>query len=389
MGSPLCDRAIADALTVGRAILKFISPNDAGATRSNQCGFLLPNSAAQYLTAHKPVKGANHKSKVRVLWQDGRETNSTVTWYGAAKHEFRLTGFGKDFPFRNLDSVGDLLVVIPESYDRFICYVLDLEDDIDELQAVLGVEATDGSAIYDHGAHSFLESPDDCIQRHLRSFVDTLIDFPDTATFSAVARRAVTDCITHFINKSADDRLMLCHGTEYKLFQMAERKLCANEIGGRLFRSVDDFLKTASRIMNRRKSRAGWSLENHIDQVLTDAGIPHAMRAPDIDGRPDIVIPGRLEYKRNEYPANKLMMVGVKATCKDRWRQVLKEAPRVPLKHIITIQQGISAKQMREMHDANVRLVVPRHLHRFYPEHSGVPILDLEQFLDNAKSILA
>ena len=43
---------------------------------------------------------------------------------------------------------------------------------------------------------------------------------------------------------------------EYDLYKMAERLICQSQIS-RLFQSVDDFLKTAISIINRRKSRAG------------------------------------------------------------------------------------------------------------------------------------
>ena len=42
MASTVGERAIEDALRAGNALLKFISPNVAGATDSNQCVFYLP-----------------------------------------------------------------------------------------------------------------------------------------------------------------------------------------------------------------------------------------------------------------------------------------------------------------------------------------------------------
>ena len=81
--------------------------------------------------------------------------------------------------------------------------------------------------------------------------------------------------------------------------------------------------------MNRRKSRAGRSLENHFDHLLKRAQIPHVIRPADVDGKPDIIIPSVEAYKDNRYPNNRLFMVGVKTTCKDRWRQVLNEAKRI------------------------------------------------------------
>jgi hypothetical protein len=56
-------------------------------------------------------------------------------------------------------------------------------------------------------------------------------------------------------------------------------------------------------------------------------------------------------------------MLAAKTTCKDRWRQILNEADRIPAKHLLTLQEGVSEGQFREMNDAGVRLVVPRALH--------------------------
>ena len=60
---------------------------------------------------------------------------------------------------------------------------------------------------------------------------------------------------------------------EYGLFKFVERRLCQADIL-RAFTEVDDFLNTAARIMNRRKSRAGRSLENHVASVPDKQNIP-------------------------------------------------------------------------------------------------------------------
>lgn len=75
-----------------------------------------------------------------------------------------------------------------------------------------------------------------------------------------------------------------------------------------------------------------------------------------------MVIPGKKECEDENYPVDKLCVVGVETTCKNRWRQVLKEAPRVKKKHILTIQPGISSKQLQEMREAEVALVMPKSL---------------------------
>jgi hypothetical protein len=107
-----------------------------------------------------------------------------------------------------------------------------------------------------------------------------------------------------------------------------------------------------------------------------------------VDGtRPDIIIPGKAAYDNPRYPASRLVAVGVKTTCKDRWRQVLKEAPRVPSKHILTLQEGISGKQLAEMAQAGVTLVVPKALHSKYPKERPVRMLDLETFIAEVRRL--
>jgi hypothetical protein len=140
--------------------------------------------------------------------------------------------------------------------------------------------------------------------------------------------------------------------------------------------------------MNRRKSRAGRSLENHFDYLLTKAEIPHVVRPSKVDGKPDIVIPSVEAYQDNRYPLNKLFMVGVKTTCKDRWRQVLNEAKRIREKHILTTQPGISKKQLNDMSEDGVHLIVPRSSHKQYPP-SHMRLLEVEQFIDLVRRRLA
>jgi type II restriction enzyme len=239
--------------------------------------------------------------------------------------------------------------------------------------------------VYHHGAPR-IESEDECLEREFREFAGPLNDFPDGAAFSAAARRILEACLDSFGRLPADDVLMRSVEAEYKLFQMVERQICQPEVT-RLFRSVDDFLQTAGRIMNRRKARAGRALENHVEYLLNQAHIPHTMR-PKIDGKPDIVIPSVDAYHDPNYPLDKLFIVGVKTTCKDRWRQVLNEGRRVPHKHILTIQQGISANQLQEMHTANVALVVPRSLHSDYPAQHDITLMNVEQFIGSVRERL-
>jgi len=73
-------------------------------------------------------------------------------------------------------------------------------------------------------------------------------------------------------------------------------------------------------------------------------------------------------------------MLGVKSTCKDRWRQVLAEADRIERKHLLTLEAAISTNQTDEMQAKNLQLVLPRNLHDTYTEAQQAWLLDVSGF---------
>jgi len=385
MKSIYVERAIHDALKQKKALLKIISSNDVGATGAHQSGYYLPKEVWYLFTPQKPEKGINHHHPVTVVWQDGNTTNSNVIWYGkGTRSEYRLTRFGRDFPYLTDDSVGSLLVLIPSALSEFYAYVLDYEEDIEEVQAVLGVELIRNWVAYEEGV-SIEETEDVCLNRKFREFVGTVQILPSGLVFSRITKEALMDCIHGFLEFSPDEQLVYLVNQEYSLFKMAERKVFEPEVA-RLFKDIDDFIQTAMSILQSRRSRAGRSLENHIDFLLAQAEIPHEMR-PSVDKtEPDIIIPDKLSYDDPAFPESKLFMIAAKMTCKERWRQVTREAPRIKHKHIITMQKGISTKQLDEMAHSDVSLVVPEKLHREYPQGGRRSLLTIEFFLDMLKT---
>jgi hypothetical protein len=79
-------------------------------------------------------------------------------------------------------------------------------------------------------------------------------------------------------------------------------------------------------------------------------------------------------------------MLAAKSTCKDRWRQILTEADRIPEKHLCTLEPGISAGQMAEMGAQGVRLVVPRSIQASYVGRQISKLISLGAFLDSLDS---
>ena len=368
--------------------MKPIVPNEIpGMTGSHQYGYYLPKGAWQLYTEHPPTKGENKETEVTVLWQNGQITNSRVKWYGnGTRSEYRLTGFGKDFPYLTRDSVGDLLVLIPVSYTEFLGYVLQFDEEIEEIQNALGIELVGRWAAYEKGKEVSLESPQECVERLSRKFTEAVAAFPTTKAFSEETRRIISECIKEIQTRPVDKQLMEWVDAEYRLFRMVERKLCQNEVV-RHFKDIDQFLVTAQSTLQRRKSRAGASLEHHVEHILTTSGIPFTPQSQKVDGKPDVVIPGEGAYLDQAFPIDKICVLGVKTTCKDRWRQVTREAKRVPQKHLLTLQKGISEKQLLEMEKEDVKLVVPTPLHVDYPPSYRQKLLSVEDFINQVRQI--
>jgi type II restriction enzyme len=388
MASPSCEKAVEEALQHGRAILKFISANDTGKTGSHQCGYYLPKRLWKLYSPHPPTKGVNHDHNVTVEWWPlGRRTRSCVKWYGkGTRSEYRLTRFGHDFPYLAYDSVGDLLVLVPRGETEFGAFVLSEEEDFDEIQAQLGVEIVQFWGAYIAGAPP-IETDGAQIDRALRQFAESVSEFPTTAAIAAQTQRVLFTCIAGFDRLDPDTALLKLLDTEYALFRLIERQLCTPEIA-RLFRSVDDFLKTANSILKRRKSRAGRSMELHCQYLLSQAGVPFEAQ-PAIDGEPDIIIPNVAAYHDQSFPDEKIFVLAVKRTCKDRWRQVTKEAKRIATKYIITIQNGISLTRLQLIEESGLTLVVPKPLHREYPSEFRPKLLSIRAFIDRVRVALA
>lgn len=202
--------------------------------------------------------------------------------------------------------------------------------------------------------------------------------FPDTGTFSAFARSKSN--YSNALTASADDVLFDWYNTEDYLFRLFEEDLLTKRIEQGF--TSDSFIKYALSVLNRRKSRAGQSLENHLGQLLTDNNILFS-RTPvtEAKSKPDFLFPGIDYYKDPSFPAELLHMLGVKTTCKDRWRQVLVEADRIPHKHLLTLQGAISVNQTSEMQLHHLQLVVPKTIHSSYTSAQQQWLMSVDDFL--------
>lgn len=202
--------------------------------------------------------------------------------------------------------------------------------------------------------------------------------FPTTKVFSEYARSTVPGV---HVTDDPDSVLMAWYEREETLFRTLEKHLISERLREGFEGDVEKFLGFSLSVQNRRKSRAGFALENHLEQLFKERGIRFSRtHATESRSKPDFLFPGASEYQDQEYDPKGLTMLGVKTTCKDRWRQVLTEAARIPEKHLLTLEAAISRHQTDEMKRNCLRLVLPEPVRASYTEDQQAWSMNLDDF---------
>ncbi len=199
---------------------------------------------------------------------------------------------------------------------------------------------------------------------------------------------SATDIVTRTLamrpaqEKIADDRLLIRRACEFEMFRSIEQAIVLPQVR-QGFPTVDAFIDYSNTVINRRKSRSGRSLELHLAEIFREEGASFSHGdVSEGNKRPDFLFPSAEAYRAGKQP---LFMLAAKTTCKDRWRQILNEADRVPIKHLLTLQEGVSTAQFAEMSAAGVRLVVPAALQKFFPQAIRPSLISLADFIGAAK----
>jgi hypothetical protein len=186
-----------------------------------------------------------------------------------------------------------------------------------------------------------------------------------------------------------DRRLMRRRDCEFEIFRSVEQAIELPHIKAG-FDTIDGFIARAQTILQRRKARSGHSLELHTRAIFMEERLvegTHFAHQPESEPgkRPDFLFPSVAAYRDAAFPPDRLRMLAVKTTCKDRWRQILNEADRIPAKHLLTLQEGVSETQFREMNHAGVQLVVPAGLTDKFPKAVQPHLQSLESFIGDVR----
>lgn len=381
--SDILNSAIAKVQGAKHAFCRFITVNDTGNNGSHQSGFYIPKCAAPLLFDTPGRRGENKDKAVRVQWQDDFITESRFIYYGQkSRNEYRITRFGRGFPFFGEDNVGDLLVLAGYDDDYYYGYVLQSDEDIEDFFAHFGLSSQTTNQLIDTRP---LPTSEELVAEGIKHAVAMCADFPDTRWMAQHAMdifNAAHGIEEGDILADPDKQLLNWNATEYELFRSLEDKLYA-AIYSHPFSDCQSLIAFSNTILNRRKSRAGKSLEHHLASIFTTAKLRFEEQAMTEDKkRPDFLFPDGVAYHNLLFPAEDLVFLGAKTTCKDRWRQILDEAARIETKHLFTMQQGIPASQLLQMRHAKVRLVVPAQYKKsFAPEYQS-DIDTLQTFIE-------
>lgn len=380
--------AIFSVLNSQKAFCKFLSANDTGATGGHQSGILVSKSAVEMMFNRQELEQAGiPKKTIKIKWQDDFETESSFTYY-ESKGELRITRFGRGFPFLKPEQTGALFVFTKQTDVDYRGYFLETDEEIEDFLDTFGISPTETNSLID-----VEKIPAETQEKlEIQEFIGSLeVDFPASDMMSSAARTIEEKAYDHkeYIVTNPDEKIISWTNMEYTLFRALEYARYG-EVITRGFQSVEEFVRVANVVLNRRKSRAGKSFEHHLSAIFDGNEIEYSSQAvTEGNKKPDFLFPSKEAYHDCNFPADAIISLAAKTTCKDRWRQVLNEADRLrdKPKYLCTLQQGISGAQMDEMQAENVILVVPRPYITTYPRDRRDRIWTLARFVQYVKSI--
>lgn len=381
---------------------KRLSANDTHQTKSHQAGTYLPKDFV-FVALPSLNDTSNLNPRVSLdAFIDSHSGAKTVTpiWYnnkhfGKTRNETRVTGWGgRASPLLSPASTGALAVFVFEkaavgpatSLHVWVCE--GYEDEV--FEASLGPIEPGQYVTWRPGdpveLFSMRTSAVSCRLSPSRLPPQWLTAFPSA---TEIVRKAVE--LRPLQNETPDIRLLRRRDCEFEIFKAVEGAVEGAKIAAG-FPDLIAFIGLAQTVLQRRKSRAGRSLELHTREIFLEEGLvenssfSHGSKSEG-GKKPDFLFPSAEAYRDASFPTDRLRMLAAKTTAKDRWRQILNEANRIDQKHLLTLQEGISEPQFAEMKAANVKLVVPEKLMAKYPKSVRPELITLDQFIREVRAL--
>lgn len=364
----------------------------------------------------EPEGRVQYPSKMIYLSDDQPDAlteEAVLTWYdarqkareerGVMREEYRLY-----FPSTSVSAkfaAGDLLVIaLCQDGSLLVIVAQSSSSALQQIEWLFGLKTqADGFELKHEPAFDteplgfasrfILESIGQEVGHHDDNHLDEMIAlfgtaFPTTLRFSAFSR---SKCPQIDSTEEPDVALVTWLEQEEQLFRSFEKHIVSQRLREGFGSShdrpdVDAFVSYSLSVQNRRKSRAGLTLENHLEHIFKEAGLICTRTArTESHSNPDFLFPSESSYHDPNFSQEKLLMLAVKTTCKDRWRQVLAEADRITRKHLLTLEAPISNRQLGEMRGRGLILVIPAPLQTIYPIEQRAQLCSLRNFMELAK----
>ncbi len=327
-----------------------------------------------------------------------------LTWYDARERHPKRTEFRMYFPSTLVSfcaAVGDTLFIGLRPDDTILVIITESNSTIgNQLRWLFGLESINhpGFSIREElesdqdriafASRFILEQIGIEIEESSDTYFDEMLkrfngNFPTTKQFSSYAQSTLIDLNLH---DNPDVVLMAWMEREEILFRTLEKYLIGDQLTKGFHDDVDGFIKFSLSVQNRRKSRVGQALENHIEQIFTVRNIHYTRtKITENKSKPDFIFPSIEKYHDKTFDGSLLTMLGVKSTCKDRWRQVLSEANRIKNKNLLTLEAAISENQTNEMIFNHLQLVVPQSILITYTNNQQKWLINLDTFITLVK----
>jgi len=386
---------------------KRLSGNDTLANGTHQAGPYVPkNVLFQVFPPLDNPERENPDVRFRIsIDSHGDEREVRAVWYnnklfGGTRNEARMTGFGGiDSALLDSENTGALAIFAfrPDADSNDIgCNVWICRNPEEEelAESHVGVIEPGKWVLHKFDGTSELErladeqiARTDCWLSDNEIPPSWLLEFPSGME---VIQKAI-ELRPEFSGYPPDKRLLKRRDCEFELFRSLEQAIELPRIKGP-FSSIEQFLDIAQSILQRRKSRSGRSLELHLREIFLEESLTEEtdfsyQPISELGKQPDFIFPSITCYHNQTFPDENLRMLAVKTTCKDRWRQVLNEANRIGKKHLLTVQQGISLNQFREMCAHDIQLVVPADIITLYNKDIRTEIMTLDRFIGEVKTL--
>lgn len=329
------------------------------------------------------------------------EADAPLTWYDAREDHPTRTEWRLYFPTTAVSECaapGDLIVIGRRPDDSLLVVIAEAGSTV--ANQVLWLFGLGAANLRRFSVRAELDTNQDRLDYPSRVILDNLgviaepIDesfldqmlasfdgtFPPTREFSAYARSTLDDIEPL---SDPDGAILAWMEREEVLFRTLEKHDVLDRLNVGFADDVDGFLSYSLSVQNRRKSRAGRALENHLESVLDAHNIRYQRNAiTENRSKPDFLFPSATHYHDPKTNPDLLTALGVKSTCKDRWRQVLAEADRIGTKHLLTLEAGISVNQTAEMASKRLQLVLPSALHSTFLPSQRPALMTVSGFVE-------